>query len=230
MNIRDKLRRHRRYLSYPLIFSALLFGSPVSPLTFPVLDQSLDVAGMFIVFCGQALRLSAWGANPPVPGFRIHGPYRFVRHPLYVGNFLIGLGLLIIFNAPLAYVIVLPSLALLYWSVTAEEEGRMEKKWGAAYVEYRTRVPRFLAWRAEIVEGYQRVPFRWRQALSKEGESICGLAAAALALQVYEEVLTHGFKGTQREMLFWLLLSFLFGLLSVGLYLRRRKKKEKARG
>ena len=79
---------------------------------------------MFIAFCGQALRLWAWGANGPVPSFRIYGPYGFVRHPLYVGNFLIGLGLLIIFNAPLAYVIVLPSLALLYWSVTAEEEER----------------------------------------------------------------------------------------------------------
>jgi len=184
---------------------------------------------MFIAFCGQALRLWAWGANGPVPSFRIYGPYGFVRHPLYVGNFLIGLGLLIIFNAPLAYVIVLPSLALLYWSVTAEEEERLEKKWGAAYLEYRTQVPRFLAWRGGIVEGYQRVPFRWRQALSKEGESICGLAAGAISLEVYEEVLTHGFKGTQREMLFWLLLSLLLGLFSLVLYRRKRKKKGKAR-
>lgn len=229
MNIRDKLRRHRRYLSYPLIISALLFSSPVSLQIPPLLDKSLDVAGMFIAFCGQAIRLWAWGANPPVPGFRVCGPYGFVRHPLYVGNFLIGLGLLIIFNAPLAYVIVLPSLALLYWSVTAEEEERLEKKWGETYVKYRTQVPRFLAWRGGIVEGYQRVPFRWRQALSKEGESICGLAAGAISLEVYEEVLTHGFKGTEREVLFWLLLSLLFGLLSLVLYRRKRKKKGKAR-
>lgn len=227
--IRNKLRHYRRYFSYPLIISPLLFTSPTLVQTHPVLDGSLDIVGLFIACCGQALRLWAWGANPPVPGFRIYGPYSFVRHPLYVGNFLIGLGLLIVFNAPLAYLIVLPSLALLYWSVTAEEEERLEKKWGAAYLEYQTQVPRFLAWRGGIVEGYQRVPFRWRQALSKEGESICGLAAGAISLEVYEEVLTHGFKGTQREMLFWLLLSLLLGLFSLVLYRRKRKKKGKAR-
>ena len=227
--IRNKLRHYRRYFSYPLIISPLLFTSPTLVQTHPVLDGSLDIVGLFIACCGQALRLWAWGANPPVPGFRIYGPYSFVRHPLYVGNFLIGLGLLIVFNAPLAYLIVLPSLALLYWSVTAEEEERLEKKWGAAYLEYQTQVPRFLAWRGGIVEGYQRVPFRWRQALSKEGESICGLAAGAISLEVYEEVLTHGFKGTEREMLFWLLLSLLLGLFSLVLYRRKRKKKGKAR-
>jgi len=227
--IRNKLRHYRRYFSYPLIISPLLLTSPTLVQTHPVLDGSLDIVGLFIACCGQALRLWAWGANPPVPGFRIYGPYSFVRHPLYVGNFLIGLGLLIVFNAPLAYLIVLPSLALLYWSVTAEEEERLEKKWGAAYLEYQTQVPRFLVWRGGIVEGYQRVPFRWRQALSKEGESICGLAAGAISLEVYEEVLTHGFKGTQREMLFWLLLSLLLGLFSLVLYRRKRKKKGKAR-
>jgi len=227
--IRNKLRHYRRYFSYPLIISPLLLTSPTLVQTHPVLDGSLDIVGLFIACCGQALRLWAWGANPPVPGFRLYGPYSFVRHPLYVGNFLIGLGLLIVFNAPLAYLIVLPSLALLYWSVTAEEEERLEKKWGAAYLEYQTQVPRFLVWRGGIVEGYQRVPFRWRQALSKEGESICGLAAGAISLEVYEEVLTHGFKGTQRELLFWLLLSLLLGLFSLVLYRRKRKKKGKAR-
>ena len=227
--IRNKLRHYRRYFSYPLIISPLLLTSPTLVQTHPVLDGSLDIVGLFIACCGQALRLWAWGANPPVPGFRIYGPYSFVRHPLYVGNFLIGLGLLIVFNAPLAYLIVLPSLALLYWSVTAEEEERLEKKWGAPYLEYQTQVPRFLAWRGGIVEGYQRVPFHWRQALSKEGESIWGLAAGAISLEVYEEVLTHGFKGTQREMLFWLLLSLLLGLFSLVLYRRKRKKKGKAR-
>lgn len=224
MNIRDILRRRRRSLSYPLIILPLLFASPTLVQTHPLLDASLDIVGALIACCGQALRLWAWGTNTPAHTLRIYGPYRFIRHPLYVGNFLIGLGLLIIFNAPLAYLMVLPALALLYWSVTAEEEERLEKKWGAAYVEYRNQVPRFLAWRALVVEGYQPVPFRWRQALSKEGESICGLAAGAMALQVYEEALTRGFTGTRRGMLLWLLLSLLFGLLSFILYRRKRKK------
>lgn len=229
MDIRDKLRRHRRYLSYPLILSALFFSSPVSSQTHYLLDKSLDIAGMFVAFCGQALRLWAWGTSSPVPGVRTYGPYGFVQHPLYVGNFLIGLGLLIIFNAPLAYLLVLPPLALLYWSVTAEEERRLENKWGGVYLEYRSQVPRFLAWRRKIVEGYQRVPFRWRQALTKEGESICGLAAGTISLQVYEEILSRGFQEMRGEMLCWVLLAFLLGLLSLALYRRKRKNKGKPR-
>ena len=162
----NELRHHRRYFLYPIIAFALLFSSLVSIQTGDLPDQLLDFGGILAAFCGQAIRLWAWAANSAGPGLRIHGPYGFVRHPLYVGNFLIALGLLMIFNAPIAYLVVLPSLALLYWSVSAQEEDRMEKKLGAAYAEYRAKVPRFLPWRGLVLKGQQPGAFNWRQALA----------------------------------------------------------------
>jgi hypothetical protein len=140
-----------------------------------------------------------------------------------VGNFLIALGLLIIFNTPLAYLIVLPSLAFLYWSVTAEEEERLERKWGAAYAKYRAKVPRFVPWRGCVLKEDLWSPFDLKQALRKERESICGFLAGAMALEAYEEFLTFGLE-MYREIFFFFLLSSLLGLFSFYLYLQKTEK------
>lgn len=224
MRIRDKLRRYRRYLPYLLIPSVLLFTTPLSVRTHDFMDGFLDALGVVIAVCGQALRLWAWGANPKASGLRFHGPYCFIRHPLYVGNFLIATGLLLIYNVPLAYFIVLPPLALLYRSVAAAEEERLEQKWGAAYREYRAKVPCLLPWRARVLPGNPRVTFSWKQALNKDGQSIYGCIAGALSLEAYEEFLTYGFKESQRKILFCFVLSLLLGLFSLSFFLQKRKK------
>lgn len=219
-----KIRRFRRYVSYPLILSALLLASPVSIQTHYLLDKPLDIAGGVIAFFGLTLRLWAWGTNPPGPHLRISGPYAFIRHPLYLGNFLIALGLLMIFNVPIAYLIVLPSLALLYWIVTGEEEMRLEQKWGEAYRHYREKVPRFVPWHGKALTADQDFQFDPKQALGKEGETICGLIAAAISLELYGGFLIHGLRGTQKEILFYGLVPLLaLGLLSSSIYLHKKR-------
>jgi len=216
-----KLRLYRRYLPYPLILSAFFFSSPALPAS-ASLDAAVDLLGVAIACLGQALRLWAWGSNSTT-GLRTRGPYAFMRHPLYAGNFLIGLGLLIIFNAPLTYLVALPSLALLYRMVSRAEEGRLEEKWGLAYRGYRTRVPRFFPWRGRALREEEPMPFSWRRALDKEHESICGWIAGAVCLEVYEEVLSYGLRQARRELLFWSALLFLLGLCQLILSLQKRK-------
>jgi 4-amino-4-deoxy-L-arabinose transferase-like glycosyltransferase len=158
---------------------------------------------------------------------RSFGPYRFLRHPLYVGNFLIALGLLIVLNAPQAYLIILPFLAFVYTSVAEEKDERLEKKWGSAYAAYRAKVPRFVPWFGRVLKEEQSSSFDFWQGLHKEGKSVCGLLAGALALEAYEDFLTFGVQEMQEE-IFILLLSLLLGLSSFYLYLRETSKMENA--
>jgi hypothetical protein len=155
------------------------------------------------------------------------GPYRFVRHPLYVGNFLIALGLLLILHAPGAYFIVLPFLAFVYSTAAEEKDDRLEEEWGSAYAAYRATVPRFVPWFGRVLKHGQSSSFDLWQGLHKEGKAVCGVLAGALALEAYEDLLIIGVQEI-REALFFSLLSVLLGLSSFYLYLRETDKMDKA--
>ena len=72
------------------------------------------------------------------------GPYRFTRNPIYGGMFLVLIALAIGFDSlwPLA------ALALFYpvirYGVVAREESYLERKFGAAYLDYKARVRRWV--------------------------------------------------------------------------------------
>lgn len=68
------------------------------------------------------------------------GPYRYVRHPLYLGGILCapGIGLM---ASRLGFVIIVAGLTLLYLRLAGREEGELQKQHGAAFAEFRRRVP-----------------------------------------------------------------------------------------
>lgn len=68
-----------------------------------------SLAAHILVLCGIALRM--WAAGYVGRRAReselcadytvVNGPYRLLKHPLYIGNFLLVLGVLIMYNPPL---------------------------------------------------------------------------------------------------------------------------------
>jgi protein-S-isoprenylcysteine O-methyltransferase Ste14 len=225
--VRDKLRGYHQYLSYPMIILPLLLFSPTFPKSDHMLDEFFDIFGVAVALAGEAIRIWTRGTNRKAPGVRSFGPYRFIRHPLYLGNFLIAVGLLIVFNAPQAYLIVLPFLAFVYSTVAEEKDDRLEKKWGTAYATYRARVPAFVPRFGRVLKEEQSSSFELRQGLHKEGKAVCGILAVALALEAYEDFLILGVQDMHEE-IFFSLLSLLLGLFSFYLYLRETSKLEKA--
>ena len=52
----------------------------------------------------------------------INGPYRFLKHPLYIGNFFLVIGVTIMFNPPLIYALVITVLFfVMYGSIIVSE-------------------------------------------------------------------------------------------------------------
>jgi protein-S-isoprenylcysteine O-methyltransferase Ste14 len=70
------------------------------------------------------------------------GPYRYVRHPSYLGYFLMFLGFFFLWPNLLALIpiIAVPGYVL----VTGQEESMLKKRFGDAYEQYARRVGRFL--------------------------------------------------------------------------------------
>ena len=73
----------------------------------------------------------------------IAGPYKRIRHPQYVGFFLIMLGFLVQWPTILT-LIMFPILIFMYYRLTKIEERDIEKIFGQIYIDYASRVPAFI--------------------------------------------------------------------------------------
>ena len=71
------------------------------------------------------------------------GIYNYIRHPQYIGFFLITLGMMLEwFTLPLIILYVL--LLFLYYRLAKKEENDMEKEFGKEYTEYKKRTKMFI--------------------------------------------------------------------------------------
>lgn len=110
------------------------------------------VLGLCLITVVQAFRMYAasflWGRQAvkevEADFLCTSGPYAYVRNPLYLGNFFIGLGLSIEINEWYAYFMFIISYILVYSIVIPHEEKFLERKFGEAYIEYRTRTGRLI--------------------------------------------------------------------------------------
>ena len=133
--------------------------------------QSL-IIGAIVALIGESLRIWAAGHLEKSKEVTMSGPYRYTRHPLYLGSSLIGIGMVIVANNLVVAIIVIAYLALTLTAAMRSEEAHLREKFGDAYDAYAEK-------RAQRVER----AFSWQRALyNREHHTIFGLAAGLLAL------------------------------------------------
>jgi len=95
------------------------------------------LAGGVVALAGEAIRL--WAAGHLDKGREVtsSGPYRFTRHPLYLGSTVIGLGLGYASASRVVAVLVIAYLAITLTAAIRTEEAHLTDKFGAAYPAYR---------------------------------------------------------------------------------------------
>jgi protein-S-isoprenylcysteine O-methyltransferase Ste14 len=160
------------------------------------LDSALDVLGILVALAGQSLRFYTLGQVPEgtsgqgnaleASTLNTRGPYAYVRNPLYVGNLGICLGLLLIANDPWVYLGGLAFFFGEYFFIIRAEEDFLRQKFGAAYDEFLTRVPRWIPKLKPAYEGQLRMGFDLRRALKKEHNPFTAWASGALLLIGWE--------------------------------------------
>jgi protein-S-isoprenylcysteine O-methyltransferase Ste14 len=97
-----------------------------------------------VVLVGEGLRVWSSGTLEKNVAIADAGPYAYTRNPLYVGNFLIGLGFVVMGHNGWLAGMFLALFPLVYIPTILEEERFLRAKFGDVYEAYLRRVPRFL--------------------------------------------------------------------------------------
>ncbi len=188
------LFRWRSYL--PLVTVVLMFGG-LEYFNYPygshLLDELWEVLCLGVSFSGAMVRAVTVGytasrssgrntAHQVADDLNTTGMYSIVRNPLYLGNFLMVLGLMLFLRVwwiPLFYILV---FALYYERIIFAEEMFLRRKFGKKYVEWASKTPAFLPrlgrWHSPAL------PFRWKKVLRREYHGVIAIAASMFLLEV----------------------------------------------
>jgi protein-S-isoprenylcysteine O-methyltransferase Ste14 len=124
--------------------------------------------GLAVAVPGELLRI--WAAGHIEKGREItrSGPYRFVRHPLYLGSTLLGIGCALAAASWPVAVIAGVYLAMTLAAAVRTEEATLDARFGGAYAAYREG-------RAEPVDRR----FSWARAMAnREYRAVIGVTVA----------------------------------------------------
>ncbi len=203
---------HYRGLLIPGTLVALLLTTrPSEALRDASLAKTVTVIGIAIALLGQAIRLFVVGFAYIKRGGKnrriyaddlvTEGVYAHVRNPMYVGNFLILVGLAVIWGSPLAFAIGVSVIGFLYFAIVVSEEAYLRNKFGSGYDDYARDVNRFVPRLAGLRETARDSHYDWRKALRKEYGTPHGLGWGVLLLILLRTVRLEGFAGQGRTFL-----------------------------
>lgn len=175
MNLVRVLARYRVALGGLMAAVTLWFARPTA--------MSLVVGGT-LAAVGAALRLWAAGHVEKSREVTSSGPYRYTRHPLYLGSTIVGTGVALAAAHVWLGIAIVGYLVSTLTAAMQAEEAHLREKFGEAYDRYAARQAPPMA-----------RSFSWDRAWrNREHHALAGLAAglSLLALKVWY---SQGFVG-----------------------------------
>jgi protein-S-isoprenylcysteine O-methyltransferase Ste14 len=172
------LFRNRSWL--PVVFIAV-------PLLVPAhMSTGGWIIGAVVIVAGEWIRLAGVAAAGTVTRRRsrnvqrlvTYGVFRWVRNPLYVGNFLIWTGFTIISGVYWFLPIAILIFAVEYSLIVRYEEGVLESIFGAEYLTYKQSTPR---WIPRPPRTPEPGPHDWAEAWRSEVSTFLQYAALIVA-------------------------------------------------
>lgn len=232
-NLRNQGNWLFRWRSFLPLAVIPLFIVSLRYFTYPegshLLDRLWELFCFSISLLGLALRIYTVGFVPPGTSGRTTskpqaqelnttGMYSVVRHPLYLGNFIIWAGIVLAVHSILLTVFCFSAFYLYYVRIIIAEEAFLSEKFGENFIQWAKKtpmlIPRFKLWRKPAK------PFSWQAVLSREYPGFLAIAASFLAIEIVGDRFYEGMW-----QLDWLWVTIFCASLLTFAILRTLKKK-----
>lgn len=201
-NLGNRFFRWRSYL--PLFMGALFILALLSqpyPATSPRPDRLWQMGCLLVSMAGLGIRFFTVGFAPRgtsgrntrgqvADSLNTSGMYSLVRHPLYLGNFIIWLGLSLLIKVWWATIIVILCFIVFYERIIFAEEQFLREKFGATFLDWAVTtpaiIPRLKNWRPP------ELSFSWKSALKREYSSFFATITSFTVLEIIRDSLQRG--------------------------------------
>ncbi|PIQ85685.1 MAG: hypothetical protein COV74_07635 [Candidatus Omnitrophica bacterium CG11_big_fil_rev_8_21_14_0_20_45_26] len=226
MNLMERLRTYPRFQFKKFrILLAWVGGILLMFSAKQMTDTSFRIGVPFICL-GELIRIWSLGCMAR-KGVKLAagGPYAFVRNPLYIGNLLIGLGTVLVFQNRWLLLIFLIGFPIVYSGTVRKEESDLEQRLGDEFRRYKDNVPRFLP-RLTPYQSGEKEPFLWSRLIQHhEYITIAAILLCLMGLYILKTFVTHQVFGPGQ----WVS-SVIALLLASYLVIDRAKRIKRTRG
>jgi protein-S-isoprenylcysteine O-methyltransferase Ste14 len=197
-----------------------------------ILEEYIEIMGFSLILLGQIIRVSARGykAEHSREGQVLiqGGPYQVVRNPMYLGIFLIGLGVVLAVFKLWVAVIFIMIFVIRYILLMYKEEKKLRSAFPDAYRQYCQKVPRILPKLSTLINldisEYLPIKLSW---FKKEIGSILALLFFTLLVGSWEDISREGIAAYLRNGI-WLFFTFVLFIIFVILLSKRTDNENEA--
>jgi protein-S-isoprenylcysteine O-methyltransferase Ste14 len=190
---------------FPLLLAVMVVATrPARFFGNEVLDKLAIGAGVLLLLSGQAFRMLVigyayirrGGRNREVFANQLvtRGFYRHTRNPMYVANYCMVLGMILVHGSAWGYAVMAPFFAYIYLAITTAEEAYLLEKFGAAYEDYARRVNRFIPNLRGLRVSLSEFSYDWRRVLLKEYGTICFALLSLLLILAWKIAWVYGYE------------------------------------
>ncbi|MEW5738248.1 MAG: isoprenylcysteine carboxylmethyltransferase family protein [Myxococcota bacterium] len=190
--------RVRGVLPVPLVVTAVALSWRAHIVPGPggaQVDDALNVVGLGLCVAGAVARLCTIALVPrgtsannralTAQGLNTTGPYAVVRHPLYLANAHLVVGLLCIAHTPWAWALGLGYFTVAYAFIIRAEEQLLERTFNEAWREWAARVPAWLPKLSALPDALKG-PRDFRRAALREVNTLVAWGVGASLLLGWE--------------------------------------------
>lgn len=193
------LFQHRSHL--PLMLAPVFLVALFTIGTVAADHLSWETVCLAVALLGQGIRCATVGfvpartsgrntASQVADALNTTGVYSLVRHPLYLSNGIVVLGVTLLFGCWWLSAIVMLAFWLYYERIMLAEEAFLRAHFGAAFTDWAERVPAFIP----RMHGWEQpaLPFSLRTVIKREYHGVVAILAAFAGLHYLADLVVEG--------------------------------------